>query len=176
MRGRPVTCCFSGYRPGKLPWGGREDDPRCLALKARLRRAIEEAWDQGYRHFICGMAEGVDLYCCELLLELRRTRPLTVEAAIPCLTQADGWTREQRERYRRLVASCDLETVVQEQYSAGCMQRRNRYMVDHSARLIAVFDGQAGGTQATVRYAMSRRLELVLIPPEELLPQREDAK
>lgn len=167
MRGRPVTCCFSGYRPSKLPWGEQEDDPRCLALKARLSRAIESAWDQGYRHFICGMAEGVDLYCCELLLELRQRLPLTVEAAIPCLSQPDGWSADQRERYSRDVAACDLETVVQEEYSAGCMQRRNRYMVDHSSLLIAVFDGQSGGTQATVRYAMSRGLELMLIPPEE---------
>ena len=167
MRGRPVTCCFSGYRPSKLPWGEREDDPRCLALKARLRRAIEDAWQQGYRHFICGMARGVDLYCCELLLELRQRLPMTVEAAIPCLEQAESWRADQRARYQALVAACDLETVVQERYTAGCMQRRNRYMVDHSSLLIAVFGGQNGGTQATIRYAMGRGLDLVLIPPEE---------
>ena len=167
MRGRPVTCCISGYRPSKLPWGEQEDDLRCLALKERLRRALEGAWEQGYRHFICGMARGADLYGCELLLELRERLPLTVEAAIPCLTQADGWSAAQRERYRRDVAACDLETVEQEAYSPGCMQRRNRYMVDHASLLIAVFDGRSGGTAATVRYAMSRGLELVLIPPEE---------
>jgi uncharacterized phage-like protein YoqJ len=45
------------------------------------------------------------------------------------------------------------------------MQRRNRYMVDHASLLIAVFDGQSGGTQNTIQYAMERGLEIVDIPP-----------
>ena len=36
MRARPISCCFSGHRPGKLPWGDDEGDRRCLALKERL--------------------------------------------------------------------------------------------------------------------------------------------
>ena len=165
MRGRPVTCCFSGYRPEKLPWGTNERDPRCAALKTRLRHAIEAAIDEGYRHFICGMARGVDLYCCEILLALRGQFPVTVEAAIPCLTQADAWPERERERYERLVSACDVETVVQEAYTPGCMQRRNRYMVDHASLLIAVFDGQEGGTRATIQYALERGLDIVDIPP-----------
>ena len=37
MHAPQISCCFSGYRPGKLPWGNDENDPRCRALKARLR-------------------------------------------------------------------------------------------------------------------------------------------
>lgn len=165
MRGRPVTCCFSGYRPEKLPWGTDESDPRCEALKEHLRHAIKAAIDEGYCHFICGMARGVDLYCCEILLALRDENPITVEAAIPCLTQAETWPARERQRYDRLVAGCDVETVVQEAYTPGCMQRRNRYMVDHASLLIAVFDGQEGGTRATIQYAMERGLDIVDIPP-----------
>ena len=47
------------------------------------------------------------------------------------------------------------------------MQRRNRYMVEHSGRIIAVFDGQDGGTKRTVEYAMRQGLEVVLLPPAE---------
>ena len=38
---RSTTCCFTGHRPNRLPWGEREDDPRCLALKEQLRQAVE---------------------------------------------------------------------------------------------------------------------------------------
>lgn len=155
MRARQESCCFTGHRPNKLPWRYREDDPRCMRLKARLAVAVESAYEEGYRHFLCGMAQGCDLYFCEILLDFRRTHPdVTVEAAIPCPTQADTWPEKERRRYRDLVAACDVETMVSAQYSSSCMQRRDRYMVDHASLLIAAFDGSAGGTRYTVEYAM----------------------
>ena len=72
-RGR--SCCFTGHRPEKLPWGSDETDPRCLALKAAIRDAVAAAYDEGFRHFICGMARGCDLYFAEAVVDLRRERP-----------------------------------------------------------------------------------------------------
>ena len=96
------------------------------------------------------------------MLALRERCPdVTVEAAIPCPTQADGWPAAQRERYARLVAACDFETLVSAQYSSSCMQRRDRYMVDHASLLIAAFDGSPGGTRYTVEYAMRRGVSVV---------------
>ena len=165
MRGRPVSCCFTGPRPAKLPWRHDEDDPRCVALKRRIRDAVEAAYAEGYRHFLCGMAMGCDLYFCECVLALREGHPdVSVEAAIPCPTQADAWPADQRERYARLVAACDYETVVSAKYTSSCMQRRDRYMVDHASLLIAAFDGSPGGTQYTVQYAMSRGLDIADLP------------
>mgnify|MGYP001234908180 CR=1 FL=1 len=167
MRARPISCCFSGHRPGKLPWGDDEGDRRCLALKERLWNAMEAAYERGYRHFICGMARGVDTYCAEIVLALRPQYPdLTLEAAIPCPSQCGGWTPEQQARWHAIVDRCDFETVVQDRYGPGCMQRRNRYMVDHAARLIAVFDGQEGGTRRTVEYALRSGLEVVYVDAE----------
>ena len=71
---RATTCCFTGHRPDKLPWGSRESDPRCLTLKRRLTQAVEGAYAQGMRHFICGMARGTDLYFAEAVLALRLSR------------------------------------------------------------------------------------------------------
>ena len=43
-----MICAFTGHRPEKLPWGTREGDPRCEALKRQIRLAVEraarEAW------------------------------------------------------------------------------------------------------------------------------------
>ena len=38
------TCCFTGHRPNKLPWGDNENAPECLALKASIARKVEEAY------------------------------------------------------------------------------------------------------------------------------------
>lgn len=165
MRGRQSACCFTGHRPGKLPWRYQEEDVRCLDLKRRMMDAVETAYESGYRHFICGMAMGCDLYFCECVFELRKKHPdVSVEAAIPCPGQADTWPANQRERYERLVSECDYETLVSERYSSACMQRRDRYMVDHASLLIAAFDGSAGGTRYTVEYALRRGLEIVDLP------------
>ena len=127
--------------------------------------AVETAYEEGYRHFLCGMAMGCDLYFCECALALRDAHPdVTVEAAIPCPTQADTWPPAQQERYRRLVDACDFETMVSARYTSSCMQRRDRYMVDHASLLIAAFDGSAGGTRYTVAYAMGRGIDIVDLP------------
>jgi len=165
MRGRQSACCFTGHRPGKLPWGYDERDARCTELKRRLRDAVDAAYEEGYRHFLCGMAMGCDLYFCECVLALRAQHPdVTVEAAIPCPTQAGDWPEEARTRYRALVSACDYETLVSARYTAECMQRRDRYMVDHASLLIAVYDGTPGGTQYTIQYAMRRGVEIVDLP------------
>lgn len=166
--GFETTCCFTGHRPDKLPWGSDEADPRCLELKGRICAALEEAYHRGYRHFICGMARGCDLYFCEAALALRDDRPgVTVEAAIPCEEQAARWNEGERERYFHLVGLCDYETMVQRHYDRGCMLRRNRYMVDRSSLLIAAFDGTLGGTMYTMAYAMKRGVEIFRIDLSE---------
>ena len=165
MRARQETCCFTGHRPGKLTWRYDELDHRCVALKRRITDAVELAYEQGFRHFLCGMAMGCDLYFCEAALALRERHPdVTVEAAIPCPTQADAWPPAQRERYDRLVAACDFETMVSGQYTSACMLRRDRYMVDHASLLIAAFDGTSGGTRYTVEYALNQGLAIVDLP------------
>lgn len=164
-----TTCCFSGHRPPRLPWGSQESDPRCLELKARLAQALAEAYDEGYRHFLCGMAQGTDLYFCQAVLDLRRVHPeITLEAAIPFTGQADRWPAADRQRRQALLDQCDLETVVQHTYSPGCMNRRNRYMVDRASLLIAVYDGiPQGGTLNTLAYAMRKGVRTVVLPVAE---------
>lgn len=125
MPARQESCCFTGHRPAKLPWGYNERDPRCVRLKERIADAVLLAYQEGYRHFLCGMAQGCDLYFCEAVLALRERYPeVTVEAAIPCPTQADAWPEAERDRYRELVARVDMETMVSDTYSSTCMQRR----------------------------------------------------
>ena len=161
---RARTCCFTGHRPEKLPWRGDVSDPRCLVLKERLAAAVEDAYDKGMRHFLCGMARGADFYFCDAVLELRERRSgVTLEAVIPCEEQAARWSERERERWFSLVERCDGETMLQHHYDKGCMLRRNRYLVDHSSMLIAVYDGMLGGTMYTLSYAMKRGLETVIL-------------
>ncbi len=157
-----TACSFTGHRSEKLPWRYNESDPRCLDLKQRIYDTVEAVYTAGFTHFICGMAEGCDLYFCEAVLELRREHPeVTLEAAVPFDGQADKWPEAARERYNQLLVECDKVTLLQEKYSAGCMMKRNRYMVDHSQLIIACYDGQSGGTLNTLRYALEKNVRIL---------------
>lgn len=164
-------CCFTGHRPDKLPWGEDEADPRCLRLKESVARVVEEAYVAGVRHFISGMARGCDLYCAEAVLELREAEgDILLECARPCETQADSWPAAERERYNAILDRCNFETLVQHHYDRFCMIRRNRYMVDRSGMLIAVYNGAPkGGTFQTLAYAMKKGLAIHTIDLEDFL-------
>lgn len=165
-----ITCCFTGHRPSKLPWGEDQTNPLCLRLRLELAARLQGIYEAGYRHFICGMAVGCDLYFAEAVLALRQRCPdLTLEAAVPCRGQEKSWSEPQQQRYRELLAQCDSVTVLQESYSSGCMQRRNRYMVERSSLLLACFNGSPGGTMNTILLARRRGCRIVTIELDALL-------
>ena len=161
---RDITCCFTGHRPAKLPWGTNESDPRCLALKEELALRLEGIYQAGYRHFLCGMAIGCDMYFAEAVLALRQLHPdIFLEAAIPCGTQPDKWALPQRMRYNRLLDRCNKVTVLQIGYTPDCMMRRNRYMIDRSSLLLACYNGSPGGAQNTILYAEKQNVKILQV-------------
>ncbi|MCD7845878.1 MAG: DUF1273 domain-containing protein [Oscillospiraceae bacterium] len=164
---RESTCCFAGHRPGGFPWGEDETAAACRDFKMRLEKAIIAAQWDGYRHFICGMAMGLDIYAGEAVAALREKDPfVTLEAAVPCPEQTNGWPAHWIARYTRLLEQCDQVTVVEPHYSKACMLSRNRYMVDNSARLIAALreGSRRSGTLYTVNYAKKQGIETVMLP------------
>ncbi len=160
-----TVCAFTGHRAAKLPWGFDERDPRCLALKKRIYDVTEAVCSTGVRSFLCGMANGCDLYFAEAVLALRRVYPdVELEAAIPYAGQAERWSARERARYDDILRQCSRCTVLAQNYSRECMMDRNRYMVDRCSILIACFDGRPGGTLNTLRYALRLDREIIQIP------------
>ena len=157
-----LSCAFSGHRPEKLPWGGDESDPRCLALKIQMEKELRRLCEKNVGHFICGMARGTDLYFLEILLKLRNEFNFTIEAAIPCPRQELLWPQQEQQRFLHLIGQVDSVFCCEERYSEGCMLRRNRYMVDRADILLTVYDGTPrSGTGATVAYAKQREIEVI---------------
>ena len=111
MRGRQSACCFTGHRPDKLPWGDWEKAPACQDLKRRLNQAVESAYADGCRHFICGMARGADFYFAEAVLALRGEKEAEdFETVVDCDIDAfipDGYIKNEYLKldvYKRISA------------------------------------------------------------------------
>jgi uncharacterized phage-like protein YoqJ len=153
MTERDRTCCFSGYRPGKLPGFGQEHLACSAEIKDRLRTAVLSAVREGYVNFISGMSLGFDLWAAETVLALREQAGIFLTCAVPFPKQAAGWDRRDIARYDAVMRQADFTYLISKTYTPACYQARNRFMVDNSARLICFYDGQAGGTANTVYYA-----------------------
>lgn len=162
------VCAFSGYRPSKLPFSS-EQDPACLSLKMRLKDEIYTAVDQGCTDFLCGMALGTDTWAAELVLEVKETldgiKPVHLHAYLPFAGQDARWSAKSRKRYHQILAQCDSITLTSAQYLPDCMERRNEAMIRRADRLIAVFDGKAGGTRNTIHMAHEKGMDLRILSP-----------
>ena len=162
------TCCFTGHRPQKLGYG--ENSIQCDELKGRLEELIKNLIEkESVTHFISGVALGVDTYAANIVLNLKAQYPgITLECAIPCETQAVKWNERDRDIYYDLLAKCDKETLLQQNYTSDCMQKRNEYMVDNSDYVIAVWNGKPSGTGNTVKYAKKKNKVVLLVDPQIL--------
>ena len=161
------TVCFTGHRSQKLPWRFHEEDERCKAMKVTLHMEIEKAIKRGYKTFLCGMALGFDMICAETVIDLKMKYPdIKTVGALPCKTQDSKWFVKDRERYKKLLKQIDCVRCIYDEYiGAGCMLERNRYMVNNSSLMIALYNGLSGGTKSTIDYARKEGLEIIIIKP-----------
>jgi len=160
-----VKCCFTGHRRLPFPQNSYQET-RLLALLRNYVIALIEQKKVDY--FITGGALRTDTIAAEMVLELKQMYPhISLEIAIPCADQDARWPKADKVRYRRLLKLCDYLIPLQGFYSPGCMDRRNRYMVDQSSYVLAVWTGAAGGTANTVRYALEKGKRILAIDPRD---------
>ena len=101
------------------------------------------------------------------VLSLREQNPTTkLHCILPCKEQADKWSASSRDLYHSILDRADSIVYVSRTYYKNCMLDRNRFLVDHTAALLAVYNGERrGGTAATMRYARKMGREIIVIDP-----------
>lgn len=161
---KDITCCFTGHRWQKLPWGENEEDERCVAMKVKLREEIVNAINKGYIYFISGMALGFDIMVAEMILELKKEYPqIKLIGALPCKDQYKVWKPYQIARYKNVLAKCDNVRCLYDKYQDKCMLERNDYMLNNSSLVIALYNGLSGGTKSTISKAQKMELDIKII-------------
>ncbi|MBO5953197.1 MAG: DUF1273 family protein [Oscillospiraceae bacterium] len=149
--------CFTGHRPEKL-------ERMQWLIKHDLKKEILRAIDDGITVFISGMARGVDIWAAEIVLSLRKSgKPIKLICASPFPGFEERWDKDWKDRYNAIMAAADHTVFVCKGYSRSCFQIRNEWMVDRSARVIAVYNGEPGGTKNTIDYARRQGIIAVQI-------------
>lgn len=150
-------CCFTGHRPEKLHLPERK-------VKKLLEEEIKKAVEDGFYTFITGMARGIDMWAGEIVLKLRKNNS---DIHLICTPPYEGfekrWDISEQKLYHNILEKADYTKYICGHYSRSCFQIRNVYMVDHSKRVIAAFNGESGGTKNTITYANKKGVEVVNI-------------
>ncbi len=150
-------CAFTGHRPEKVI--GLEG-----WIIVELRKEILKAIDDGYTTFLTGMSRGVDLWAADIVIHLRRYNPqLKLIGVIPFEGVEESWSVDWIKHYKLVRKELDWLHVVDKAYSPDSYQKRNRFMVDHSSRVLAVYNGISGGTRNTIKYAQEIDVPVVFL-------------
>ena len=128
-----------------------------------LEKVFSAFIEKGFNTFLVGMAVGFDTICFQTLEKIRKKKDIKIVACIPCLDQDKMFSISQKKEYRRMIESADKKVLVNQKYSAFCMQERNQFMVDNSSYVIAYLNENKGGTANTVRYANKKGKKVINI-------------
>jgi len=160
------VCSFTGYRPKKL-YEAFQSENGMTELKSKLRTEVSELINDDFTTFQCGMALGADMLFADVVAEFQRKYPrVRLVAVVPCLGQESSWNFKQQHKYKQLLDSAsEVKVVSNAPYFDGCMQIRNRALVDTCDLLLAVYDGKRGGTMQTVEYAKKTHKKIRIIDP-----------
>lgn len=143
-----LTCTFAGHREAL----DRADEFRVpRALLATLIDLLEQ--DEELCLYFGGMG-WFDHLCAEVAWKLKRDAPEKRIRLV--LVQPYARRVGDRERYDEIIIPEPLRNL----NPRAAIPARNRWLVEHSERLIAYVHRSTGGAAATLRYAQERGLEI----------------
>ena len=145
-------CCVTGNR--------KIDKEKIESTKQKIRKCVIEVINDGYTHFISGFEDGIELYFVEIIVELKKEHHLTLEANIPYRNRM----KTKNHNFQKLMMKCDIVNIISDKYTTSCVMKRNRFMVQASDLLIAVYDGQERGSSFfTICYARALEKNVKII-------------
>ena len=146
---KATTCCFIG--PQNLPKDKIEYIVMCLNQK------IDILINKGIKTFITGGAFGLDQIAASLVIVKKRLgMDIRLILVLPCKNLDGHCSVEQKKLYQNLLAEVDGLIYMSEEYTDGCMEKRDSYMVDNSAYCIC-----ANGMEQAAKYAKQRGLTVI---------------
>lgn len=152
------TCFFTGHRI--IPAKSREP------LRNRVRDCcIYLIENHNVTDFIAGGALGFDTLAAMVILELKRHYPnIKLHLYFPCTDQSSKWKFYDKKIWDSIKLMADDYRYISDMpYVAGCMQLRNKAMVDASDYGIAYCTRNLGGTFSTIKYAKEKNRKITII-------------
>lgn len=140
------VCAFTGHR--------KIEDRHKGQIDALLLRAISYAYENGCRIFATGGALGFDTLAAREIIRFRMSHPdVRFIAVLPCKNQSESWTPAQVNMYEYTILNADEVEYVSDEYTDGCMKKRNKRLAEMCDMIIAYVSRPYSGSAQTVRMA-----------------------
>jgi len=78
-----------------------------------------------------------------------------------CANITKGWDSTDKKIYNQILRQADKVVYISKQYTTGCMQARNRHLVDSSGVCLCCRTNPKSGTAYTVKYAQRKGLQVI---------------
>ncbi len=152
------ACSFTGHR--------KIEERHRTKLPELITRAINYAYGLGCRIFYTGGALGFDTLAAKEIIRFRMSHPdCRLGLFLPCRDQSSAWHRDEVRIYEYVLAEADFVTYVEDVYTDGCMQKRNRRLAESCDILIAYVGRERSGGGQTVRMAKALGREVYNLYP-----------
>lgn len=149
-----MIICGTGHRPTKL--GG-------YSVKAFNDLIFfAEKWLKENKIKATGVISGMALGWDQALAIAAIRNGINLTCAIPFKGQELAWPSDSQKLFNRILdKSQEIFYVSKGSYSPSKMQIRNKWMVDRSDLVLAMWDGSSGGTANCIKYAEGKNKTVI---------------
>lgn len=148
------TCCFTGHR--------FIDPNEVETVFENTKEVVSLLASKGVKFFGTGGALGFDTIAAQSVLAIKDVYPeIKLILVLPCENQTKYWKQKDIDIYNGILEKADKVKYLSKSYYDGCMQKRNRHLVDCSSYCVCYLKKQTGGTAYTVEYAKSKNVKII---------------
>ncbi len=152
--GAVSTVCFTGHR--QIAYEA------AVKLPALLDEVLTDLCRRGATTFRAGGAIGFDTVAALKVLELKERYPhIRLELILPCRNQTEYWEETAIRTYQYVLNRADSYRFLFDTYFEGCMQERDRRLVEGADVCVAYCNRSRGGTAYTFTQALRAGLEII---------------
>ena len=127
-----MICCIIS-RDNKYK---NDNEPECIAVKARLRSMIWELYCSGYDEFWVNCEYGIPLWSAEIVIALKMYNDIKLHIAMPYEEQTTEWAEEYRDRFYTAHEKADTVKIISNHHTEDCYDMADSYMMDMADRTI----------------------------------------
>lgn len=142
----------TGYKPFEMNISAL-NDPRIAYIKAVIKRKLLTFIDQGLEWILVTGQQGIELWTCEVVFDLKQTYPIRLAIVPPFDQQESRWPESLQNNYQEVLAQADFMKLLYDTTYSGPYQlkAKNSFVINKSDACLCLVDLDHPGS---VRYIL----------------------